>query len=90
MGAFKKKYIYNSKYYEHIRFFSRYIGDLFFIWIWTTAELEGFYIYINKVCKTVKFTKEHPKNKITFLGAIITPKEDDTIEPYVFQNETDA
>lgn len=29
MGASKKKYVYNSKYYQHIRFYCRYMDDLF-------------------------------------------------------------
>ena len=41
-------------------------------------DLEEFYKYINKVHKTIKFVKEHSKNKIVFLDLIITLKEDGT------------
>ena len=46
MGAFERKYIYNSKYYTHIWFYCRYIDDIFLIWTGSQEELQEFFEYI--------------------------------------------
>ena len=90
MGAFERKHIYNSKYYQHIWFYCRFIDDIFIIWTGSEKELKEFFEYINKVHKTIKFTTEHSRYSINFLDTIVTINEDGTLTTDVFQKITDT
>src|SRR5436190_22124251 len=58
-----------------IKFWSRYVDDIFCIWTGTYRELDQFLSNINKINKNIQFTLEKEENKkLNFLDLTIINK----------------
>ena len=55
MGKFEDNLIYTSWWFHFIKFWDRYIGDIFLIWTGTAESLKDFVKYLNSIHPTIKF-----------------------------------
>ena len=54
IGEFEGKFVYTSWWFQFMKFWSRYINDVFFIWTGTSQSLKDLIKYLNSVHPTIK------------------------------------
>ena len=54
-----------------MKFWGRYIDDVFFIWTGTLQSLKDFIKYPTSVHPTIKFTAQYSKNAVNFLDTTV-------------------
>ena len=90
MGLFEERHIYKSIWKKHIRYFGRYIDDLFIIWTGSEASLLEFINHLNNVHDLIKFTHKYSKEEIEFLDVLIKKCSKGYLSTDVFQKDTDT
>ena len=78
MARLEQKLLVKAKTDFHIELplYLRYIDDIFFIFPYRETKLEQFMTLMNSYHKTIKFTEEHPRNKIIFLDTYVKRDKD--------------
>ena len=61
----------NDNYKNNIKFYKRFLDDIFLIWKGTLFELNLFLEFINTIHPTIKFTCQYSINEINFLDTTI-------------------
>ena len=90
MGWFEDKFIYKSKWKEHIRYYGRYIDDVILVWSGTESDLQKFIEYINQVHSTIKFTYEYSTKEIHFLDITLKKDVHGNLSTDIYQKSTDT
>ena len=90
MGKFEKTHIYESNWWEYLRFFCRFIDDLFFIWTGTESNLIEFINHLNSVNQDIKFTYKYSTRNMDFLDVTVMKDDEGNLTTDVFQKETDT
>ena len=69
--------IHNSEYKHHIKFWARYVDDIFCVWTGSDRDLDDFTTYINSLHYKINFTAEREiNNQINFLDLTIMKSSD--------------
>ena len=90
MGWFEDKYIYQSNWMKHIRYYGRFIDDIMLVWKGTENELKEFLVYINQVHPSIKFTSEYSGSRINFLDLSILKESKGYLSTDIYQKPTDT
>lgn len=90
MGLFEKEHVLNpvNPFYSQIRFYKRFIDDIFLIMESTVDELTEFHNYLNSCNEHLKFTVEYDRHSISFLDVRVY-REEDQIKTDLFRKPTD-
>ena len=89
MGKFEDQFVYKSRWYRFIRFWGRYIDDIFFIWTGTIESLKSFLKHMNSVHPTIKFTAKYSKHEVNFLDTTVKKHQNGSLSTDVYQKPTD-
>ena len=89
MGKFEDQFVYKSRWYRFIRFWGRYIDDIFFIWTGTIESLKSFLKHMNSVHPTIKFTAKYSKHEVNFLDTTVRKHQNGSLSTDVYQKPTD-
>ncbi len=76
MGKFEEDFVYNNNpFLPFLVCWFRYIDDIFFIFLGTSAQLEDFNVYINSRMPSIKFSLEFSQDGISFLDVNVVKNE---------------
>ncbi len=78
-----------NSYSDKIKWWGRYIDDIFLIWSGSYEELLQFYDHLNNNDRNVKLCMEHSKTTIHFLDLIISKGKDGKLHTTVYRKTTD-
>ena len=74
MNDFENKYVYSSQYNSSVRYWFRFIDDIWGIFRGTEDNLKQFLNYLNTVHHSIKFTWTYSQTSVTFLDVITYTK----------------
>ena len=83
MGKFEDQFVYKSRWHGFIRFWRRYIDDIFL------ASLKSFLKHMNSVHPTIKFTAKYSKHEVNFHGTTVKKHQNGSLSTDVYQKPTD-
>ncbi|XP_057307323.1 uncharacterized protein LOC130645336 [Hydractinia symbiolongicarpus] len=90
LGLFEQVFIFD-KFPNLITIFLRFLDDIFFIWEHSEEELHKFFIYLNSIHPTIKFTYEYSTEEISFLDTTIyLDKRSRKLKTKLFIKPTDS
>lgn len=89
MGKFELDFVSNNNpYFKFIKYYWRYIDDLFFIWSGSIDLLQEFHEHMNTKMRSIKFTLEYDKEKIAFLDVMVR-KMGNVLDTELYKKDTD-
>ncbi len=89
LGLWEKNFVYCNSYSDKIKWWGRYIDDIFLIWSGSYEELLQFYDHLNNNDRNVKLCMEHSKTTINFLELTIFKGKDGKLHTTVYRKTTD-
>ncbi len=89
LGLWEKNFVYCNSYSDKIKWWGRYIDDIFLIWSGSYEELLQFYDHLNNNDRNVKLCMEHSKTTINFLELTIFKGKDGKLHSTVYRKTTD-
>ena len=57
----------------------KYIDDIFFIWLGSEEELNGFLVRLNELSSNLRFTYEKSDKEMDFLDIIVKTENDELV-----------
>lgn len=57
----------------------KYIDDIFFIWLGSEEELNGFLVRLNELSPNLRFTYEKSDKEMDFLDIIVKTENDELV-----------
>ena len=91
MGLFENSFIMNplNPFHQRIKFFKRFLDDLFIIFTGTKDELSSFHDYLNGCNENLRFTMDADPKEINFLDIKVT-KVDNVLTTNPYRKPTDC
>ena len=71
LGKLEEEHILNKKFKNNIKFYKRFLDDIFLIWKGTLPEFDIFLDHINNLHETINFTCQYSTNEMNFLDTTI-------------------
>ncbi|XP_054871029.1 uncharacterized protein LOC118470507 isoform X2 [Amphiprion ocellaris] len=91
LGLWEERYVHSTEnpFKQLIKYYGRYIDDLFFIFTGTTEQLQEFHQYLNSTNPNIKLSLEFSNKEINFLDLLISLDEQGSIHTSLFRKSTD-
>ena len=90
MGDFEEKFVYRSKWNKYLKYYGRYIDDIFIVWSGSAMELTNFINHMNSVHNSIKFTSKISNSEVEFLDVLVKKDSKGYLSTDVFQKPTDT
>ena len=90
MGRLEDKFIYQTEWANRLKFWVRFIDDIFLIWKGDKDSLINFIDYLNNVVPSIKFTHEISTISVNFLDTAVLKDEQGNINSDVYQEPTNT
>lgn len=91
LGLWEERFVYSTTnpFRQFIKFYGRYIDDLFFIFSGSQQQLLDFHAYLNNANNNIKLSLEYSGTEINFLDLKISLDQQGTIHTSIYRKSTD-